>query len=101
MPGQKHQPEKYKKKHSKKADSRLMQERGEKRSGSDSDAHSGRKRSRLHEDHKDENTPLYEAQPDVDLARGNTPGAGREVYRPQAAGAGRVRRQIQYGGGCS
>src|SRR5207302_8493486 len=69
MPGQKHQPEKYKKKSSKKADSRLMQERGEKRSGSDSDAHSGRKRSRLHEYHKDENAPLYEAQPDADCTR--------------------------------
>jgi hypothetical protein len=69
MPGQKHQPERYKKKSSKKADSRLMQERGEKRSGSDSDAHSGRKRSRLHEDHKDENAPLYEAQPGADFTR--------------------------------
>jgi hypothetical protein len=69
MPGQKHQPEKYKKKLSKKADSRLMQEHGEKRSGSDSDAHSGRKRSRLHEDHKDENAPLYDAQPGADFSR--------------------------------
>ncbi len=69
MPGQKHQPERYKKKSSKKADSRLMQERGEKRSGSDSDAHSGRKKSRLHEDHQDENAPLYEAQHDVDFSR--------------------------------
>src|SRR6266849_3838308 len=69
MPGQKHQPERYKKKSSKKADSRLMQERGEKRSGSDSDAHSGRKRSRLHEDHKVENSPLYEAQPGADFTR--------------------------------
>src|SRR5216684_2266571 len=69
MPGQKHQPERYKKKSSKKADSRLMQERGEKRSGSDSDAHSGRKRSRLHEGHKDENAPLYDTQPGVDFTR--------------------------------
>ncbi len=69
MPGEKHQPERYKKKSSKKADSRLMQERGEKRSGSDSDAHSGRKKSRLHEDHQDENAPLYEAQHDVDFSR--------------------------------
>lgn len=69
MSGQKHQPERYEKKSSKKADSRLMQERGEKRSGSDSDAHSGRKRSRLHEDHKDENAPLSDAQPDVDFSR--------------------------------
>ena len=46
-----------------------MQERGEKRSGSDSDAHSGRKQSRLHEDHKDENAPLYEVQPAADFTR--------------------------------
>jgi len=69
MSGQKHQSENYKKKYSKKADSRLMQERGEKRSGSDSDAHSGRKQSRLHEDHKDENAPLYDAEPAVDFTR--------------------------------
>lgn len=69
MSGQKHQPKKHKKKISKKADSQLMQERGEKRSGSDSDAHSGRKQSRLHEDHKDENAPLYDAQPAADFTR--------------------------------
>jgi len=69
MPGQKHQPKRHEKKSSTKADSRLMQERGEKRSGSDSDAHSGRKRSRLHEGHKDENAPLYDAQPAVDFIR--------------------------------
>src|SRR6266568_9584575 len=69
MSGQKHQPERYRKKHSKKADSRLMQERGEKRSGSDSDAHSGRKQSRLHEDHKDENAPLDAAEPVADFTR--------------------------------
>ena len=69
MPGQKHQPKKYERKSSKKADSRLMQERGEKRSGSDSDAHSGRKKSRLHEDHTYENAPLYDTQPSVDFTR--------------------------------
>ena len=69
MPEQKHQPKRYQKKSSKKADSQLMQERGEKRSGSDSDAHSGRKRSRLHEDRKGENAPLYEAQPGADFTR--------------------------------
>ena len=63
MLGQKHQQRTYTKKISKKADSRLMQEKGEKRSGSDSDAHSGRKKSRLHEDHRDENAPLYDAEP--------------------------------------
>ena len=51
MSGQKHQPRRYVKKSSKKADSRLMEERGEKRSGSESDAHRGRKQSRLHEHH--------------------------------------------------
>ena len=69
MSGQKHQPKKHKKKISKKADSQLMQERGEKRSGSDSDAHSGRKQSKLHEDHKDENAPLYDAEPAADFTR--------------------------------
>jgi hypothetical protein len=69
MPGQKHQPKKYERKSSKKADSRLMQERGEKRSGSDSDAHSGRKKSRLHEDHAYENAPLYDTQASVDFTR--------------------------------
>jgi hypothetical protein len=69
MSGQKHQPKKHKKKMSKKADSQLMQERGEKRSGSDSDAHSGRKQSKLHEDHKNENAPLYHAQPAADFTR--------------------------------
>ena len=69
MSGQKHQSKKHKKKIGKKADSQLMQERGEKRSGSDSDAHSGRKQSRLHEDHKDENAPLYDAQSAADFTR--------------------------------
>src|SRR5260370_41321634 len=69
MPGKKHQPKRHEKKSSTKADSRLMQERGEKRSGRDSDAHSGRKKSRLHEDHQDENAPLYDAQHDVDFSR--------------------------------
>src|SRR5271166_5220119 len=68
MPGEKHQPTRYEKKHSKKADSRLMQERGEKRSGSESDAHSGRKRSRLHEDHSDQNRPRHDSEPDADFA---------------------------------
>jgi hypothetical protein len=69
MSGQKHQPKKQKKKMSKKADSQLMQERGEKRSGSDSDAHSGRKQSKLHEDHKDENAALYDIQTAADFTR--------------------------------
>jgi hypothetical protein len=68
MSGEKHQPAKYEKKYSKKADSRLMQERGEKRSGSDSDAHSGRKRSRLHEDHSGQNRPRHESEPPANFA---------------------------------
>jgi hypothetical protein len=38
-------------------DSRLLESRGERRDGSDSNAHRGRKRSRLHEDHRGRNTP--------------------------------------------
>jgi hypothetical protein len=41
-----------------KADSRALEQEGEKRSGSASNAHKHRKGSRLHEDHSDENTPL-------------------------------------------
>jgi hypothetical protein len=74
MPGQKHQEATYQKKLSKKADSRLMQESGEKRSGSHSNAHSGRKQSRLHESHKDENRPRYAKESDADFAyRGLNP----------------------------
>jgi hypothetical protein len=72
MSGQKHQPRRYVKKLSKEADSRLMEERGEKRSGSESNAHHGRKQSRLHEHHQDENTPLY-ARPDADFAQDLNP----------------------------
>jgi hypothetical protein len=72
MSGQKHQPRKYVKKSSKKADSRLMEERGEKRSGSESDAHRGRKRSRLHEHHQDEHT-LLSARPDADFEQDLNP----------------------------
>ena len=72
MSGQKHQPRRYVKKSSKKADSRLMEERGEKRTGSESNAHHGRKQSRLHEHHQGENAPLY-ARPDADFARDLNP----------------------------
>ena len=72
MSGQKHQPRRYVKKSSKKADSRLMEERGEKRSGSESNAHHGRKQSRLHEHHQDENAPLYD-RPNADFARDLNP----------------------------
>ncbi len=43
----------------KRAESEIMQAEGEKRSGSDSNARGGRKQSRLHESHKDQNPPLY------------------------------------------
>ncbi len=63
-----------------KADSRALEVLGEKRSGSDSAAHSGRKRSRLHEDHRDRNTPerptedvaSVEHDPHVDNLAGET-----------------------------
>jgi len=72
MSGQKHEPGRNVKKSSKKADSRLMEERGEKRSGSDSNAHHGRKQSRLHEHHQYENAPLYDL-PDADFEQDLNP----------------------------
>lgn len=42
---------------SKKAQSELMEMEGEKRSGSDSNAHSGRKHDKLHEHHQNQNDP--------------------------------------------
>ncbi len=68
----KHQDRQYKQNRPKKADSQLMAEEGEKRSGSDSDAHSGRKRDRLHENHKDQNQP-QPFQPDVDFSHDLNP----------------------------
>ena len=61
----------------KRADSRLMEAEGEKRSGSDSDASGGRKSSRLHENHRDQNTPQDERDPsefDNDLTINNQAG---------------------------
>jgi hypothetical protein len=40
-----------------KADSKLLEHQGERREGSDSNAHRGRKQSRLHEDHREWSTP--------------------------------------------
>lgn len=42
-----------------KADSRAMEEEGESRSGSDSNANKHRKGSQLHESHSDQNQPIY------------------------------------------
>jgi hypothetical protein len=50
-----------------KADSRLLERLGERREGSDSNAHRGRKQSRLHEDHRDRNTPQPPPAPDPAL----------------------------------
>ena len=47
-----------------KADSRLLERLGATRDGSDSNAHHGRKQSRLHENHRDQNTPKPPAAPD-------------------------------------
>jgi len=98
MSEEKHQPSTYQKKISKKADSQLMQERGEKRSGSDSDARAGRKQSRLHEHHRDENQPLYETLPDQDFARDLNPhefaGENRGVNQavlPEARSANEIK----------
>ena len=73
-----HQDKEDKENRPKKADSRLMEAEGEKRSGSDSDAHSGRKASRQHENHRDENTPQDRRDPsefDSDLTANNLAGS--------------------------
>ncbi len=71
----------------KKADSRLMEAEGEKRNGSDSDAHSGRKASRQHENHHDQNTPQDRRNPaefDQDLTANNRAGENNGVSNPSA-----------------
>jgi hypothetical protein len=50
-----------------KADSTVLEYLGERRDGSDSNAHRGRKQSRLHEDHRDWNTPQPSPVPDPAL----------------------------------
>lgn len=63
---------------SKKAQSELMEMEGEKRSGSDSNAHGGRKHSRMHENHRDENsTTPAEQYADVTEDLMSTNSAGR------------------------
>ncbi len=69
----------------KKADSRLMEAEGEKRNGSDSDANSGRKHSRLHENHRDQNTPQDKRDPsefDNDLTANNLAGENHGMSNP-------------------
>ena len=65
----------------KKAESRIMMEEGEKRSGSDSDANSGRKSSRLHE--KAERQPEHHEQSHVDFAHDLNPdeNAGEDDFK--------------------
>ena len=72
-----------------KADSRALELEGEKRSGSASNAHKHRKGSRLHEDHRDENTPLplrdMEADVTEDLTANDLAGMnhGMEGQHPE------------------
>ena len=69
----------------KRADSRLMEAEGEKRNGSDSDAHGGRKASRLHENHHDQNTPQDRRDPsefDNDLTANNLAGENHGLSNP-------------------
>ncbi len=83
MPDSKvHQDKEDKQNHPKKADSRLMEAEGEKRSGSDSDASSGRKASRQHENHRDQNTPQDRRDPsefDDDLTANNVAGSAQSA----------------------
>ena len=86
MPDSKvHQDKEDKENRPKKADSRLMEAEGEKRSGSDSDAHSGRKASRQHENHRNENTPQDKRDPsdfDDDLTANNLAGENHGMSNP-------------------
>ena len=86
MPDSKvHQDKEDKQNRPKKADSRLMEEEGEKRSGSDSDAHSGRKSSRMHENHRDQNTPQDRRDPsefDDGLTANNLAGEDHGMSNP-------------------
>lgn len=88
MPDSKvHQDKEDKENRPKKADSRLMETEGEKRSGSDSDATSGRKASRQHENHRDQNTPQDKresAEFDDDLTANNLAGENHGMSNPPA-----------------
>jgi hypothetical protein len=72
-----------------KANSRALEQEGEKRSGSDSNAHKHRKGSRLHEDHSDQNTPAplraMEADVTEDLTANDRAGMnqGMEGQHPE------------------
>lgn len=74
------------------ADSRALEQEGEKRSGSDSNANKHRKGSHLHEDHSDENTPLplrkIEADVTEDLTANDRAGMshGMEGQHPEWEG---------------
>lgn len=88
MPDSKlHEDKQDKQNHPKKAESRLMEEEGEKRSGSDSDAHGGRKQSRLHENHRDQNDkqPMRDpAEFERDLSANNLAGENHGMSNPQS-----------------
>jgi hypothetical protein len=74
------------------ADSRALEAEGEKRSGSDSNAHKHRKGARLHEDHADQNTPAslcaMEADVTEDLTANDRAGMniGMEGQHPEWEG---------------
>jgi hypothetical protein len=76
-----------------KADSRALDQEGEKRSGSDSHAHKHRNGSRMHEDHSDQNAPLplrdMEADVMEDLTANDRAGMNHsmEGQHPKGAGA--------------
>jgi hypothetical protein len=75
-----------------KADSRALEQEGEKRSGGDSNARKHRKGSRLHEDHHNQNSPLplraMEADVAEDLTANNLAGMnhGMEGQHPEWEG---------------
>ncbi len=93
-----HEDEQDKQNRPKKADSRLMEEEGEKRSGSDSDAHGGRKQSRLHENHRDQNDKQPTRDPAEfaqDLTTNNLAGENHGMSNSPAAISGRSADEIK------
>ncbi|MEO8955760.1 MAG: hypothetical protein ABI396_07400 [Ktedonobacteraceae bacterium] len=81
-----------------KADSRAMEAEGEQRSGSDSDADKHRKGSRLHENHHDENQPMFVQESDNfdhDLRPNNLAGENHGLQGQTPVGYGQPAIEIK------
>ena len=81
-----------------KADLRAMEAEGEQRSGSDSDADKHRKGSRLHENHRDENRPMFVQESDNfdhDLRPNNLAGENHGLQGQTPVGYGQPAIEIK------